>query len=104
LFQPLLHRAGHDLWLPNVLERISQPSCKLLYAVNTSFCKEEMLLISFTLILPAKRNKKGGRGKKIKKKENDCCSEGISTYQQLKKKSAATAPNTVLTSAHTQMT
>jgi hypothetical protein len=31
-------------------------------------------------------------------------SEGISKYQQLKKKSAATALNTVLASAHTQMT
>jgi hypothetical protein len=31
-------------------------------------------------------------------------SEGISKYQQLKKKSAATALNTVLTSAHIQMT
>jgi hypothetical protein len=30
-------------------------------------------------------------------------SEGISKYQQLKKKSAATALNTVLASAHTQM-
>jgi hypothetical protein len=29
-------------------------------------------------------------------------SEGISKYQQLKKKSAATALNTVLASAHTQ--
>jgi hypothetical protein len=31
-------------------------------------------------------------------------SKGISKYQQLKKKSAATALNTVLASAHIQMT
>jgi hypothetical protein len=33
-----------------------------------------------------------------------CLSKGISKYQQLKKKSAATALNTVLASVHTQMT
>jgi ferritin-like metal-binding protein YciE len=40
---------------------------------------------------------------RIKSPDSEDCSH-ISKYQQLKKKSAATALNTVLASAHTQMT
>jgi hypothetical protein len=35
---------GHHLQLSNVLERISQPSCEPLYAINTSQHKQEIFI------------------------------------------------------------
>jgi hypothetical protein len=44
LSEPLPHPIGHHLVLSNALERISQPSCELLYATNTSHHKQETFI------------------------------------------------------------
>jgi hypothetical protein len=40
---------GHYLWLMKVLERISWPSCELLYTTNTPHCKHETFLYEYPL-------------------------------------------------------
>jgi hypothetical protein len=42
---------GHNLRLSNVLERTSRPSCKSLYATNTSHCKQETFPYEYPLHL-----------------------------------------------------
>jgi hypothetical protein len=39
----------HHLWISNVLERVSRPSCELLYATNTSHRKQETFLYEYPL-------------------------------------------------------
>jgi hypothetical protein len=49
---------GHHLQLSNVLERISRPSCELLYQTNTSHRKQETFLYEYPLqwvLLPTKK-------------------------------------------------
>jgi hypothetical protein len=43
------HVVGPHLWLSNFLERISRPSCELLYATNTSHCKQETFIYKYLL-------------------------------------------------------
>jgi hypothetical protein len=40
---------GHHLRLSNILERISRPSCQLLYVTNTSHHKQEIFLYEYPL-------------------------------------------------------
>jgi hypothetical protein len=57
LSQPPLHLVRHQLRLSNVPERISQPSCELLYTTNTSHHKQETFLYEYPLhrvLLPTK--------------------------------------------------
>jgi hypothetical protein len=57
LSQSLPHLVRHHLWLPNVLQRISQCSCEPLYATNTSHHKQETFLYEHPLqrvLLPIK--------------------------------------------------